>query len=165
MDNSVDFPQVTWITVGTIGEPGQRIFLMQAGYLGERISLKMEKIQVASLVQYIAQLLSELARPGELESVPDLSEPLGPDWVAGSIALAYSPDDDLIRMEIIEASNEDTVPSSASLGITREQGAALAIEGTLLVKSGRPLCPLCGYPLDPKGHNCPRTNGHRPPAL
>jgi hypothetical protein len=22
---------------------------------------------------------------------------------------------------------------------------------------------LCGYPLDPRGHACPRTNGHHAP--
>ena len=26
--------------------------------------------------------------------------------------------------------------------------------------SGRPPCPLCGQPLDPQGHLCPRRNGH-----
>jgi hypothetical protein len=34
-----------------------------------------------------------------------------------------------------------------------------------LVEQGRPPCPLCGYPLDPEGHACPRTNGHRAPSL
>jgi uncharacterized repeat protein (TIGR03847 family) len=49
------------------------------------------------------------------------------------------------------------------LSMSREQAAALAIRGTQLVESGRPPCPLCGFPLDPRGHACPRTNGHRPP--
>ena len=47
--------------------------------------------------------------------------------------------------------------------MTREQAAALAIRGTELVEAGRPPCPLCGYPLDARGHVCPRTNGNRPP--
>ena len=29
-----------------------------------------------------------------------------------------------------------------------------------LVAAGRPPCPLCGQPLDPQGHLCPRRNGH-----
>jgi hypothetical protein len=33
-----------------------------------------------------------------------------------------------------------------------------------LVRAGRPACPLCGNPMDPEGHSCPRTNGHRSPA-
>jgi uncharacterized repeat protein (TIGR03847 family) len=53
----------------------------------------------------------------------------------------------------------------ARLSATVEQVAALAIRGVQLVQSGRPPCPLCGYPLDPAGHACPRTNGNRPPGL
>jgi uncharacterized repeat protein (TIGR03847 family) len=30
-----------------------------------------------------------------------------------------------------------------------------------VVASGRPPCPLCGQPLDPRGHLCPRHNGYR----
>jgi len=31
-----------------------------------------------------------------------------------------------------------------------------------LIGAGRPPCPLCGQPLDPQGHLCPRRNGHGP---
>ena len=60
---------------------------------------------------------------------------------------------------------DETSASMARFTITREQAAALAIRGTELVEAGRPPCPLCGNPLDPSGHVCPRTNGHRPPVL
>ena len=50
------------------------------------------------------------------------------------------------------------------VALTREQAAAFAIHATRLVESGRPPCPLCALPLDPAGHDCPRTNGHRPPV-
>lgn len=29
-----------------------------------------------------------------------------------------------------------------------------------VVNAGRPPCPLCGQPLDPAGHLCPRHNGY-----
>jgi len=44
---------------------------------------------------------------------------------------------------------------------TREQVAALAVRGAEAIAAGRPPCPLCGQPLDPQGHTCPRLNGHR----
>ena len=50
------------------------------------------------------------------------------------------------------------------LGLTRAQAAALVRRGWDLVRAGRPACPLCGNPMDPEGHSCPRTNGHRSPA-
>ena len=51
-----------------------------------------------------------------------------------------------------------------SVALTREQAAAFAIHATLLVEAGRPPCPLCSLPLAPAGHDCPRTNGPRPPV-
>ena len=64
----------------------------------------------------------------------------------------------------LELADEDETGAVARLSISREQAAAFAIRATQLVESGRPACPLCGLPLDPSGHDCPRTNGHRPPV-
>jgi uncharacterized repeat protein (TIGR03847 family) len=50
------------------------------------------------------------------------------------------------------------------LNLTRTQAAAIVRRGWDLVSAGRPTCALCGRPIDPDGHSCPRTNGHRPPA-
>ena len=57
----------------------------------------------------------------------------------------------------------DDPGDSVSILLSREQAAAFAIRATSLVEAGRPPCPLCGFPLDPRGHDCPRTNGHRAP--
>jgi len=37
---------------------------------------------------------------------------------------------------------------------------AFALHAEAVVAAGRPLCPMCGQPLDPQGHLCPRRNGH-----
>lgn len=50
------------------------------------------------------------------------------------------------------------------LSLTRTQAAAIVRRGWDLVSAGRPTCALCGRPIDPDGHSCPRTNGHGPPA-
>jgi uncharacterized repeat protein (TIGR03847 family) len=44
--------------------------------------------------------------------------------------------------------------------IAAAQARAMAARGSAAVESGRPPCPLCGGPLDPSGHVCPRLNGH-----
>ncbi|MDA8045232.1 MAG: DUF3090 family protein [Actinomycetota bacterium] len=51
---------------------------------------------------------------------------------------------------------------AARIGITRESAAVIVRVGAELVTAGRPACTLCGRPIDPEGHMCPRTNGHRP---
>jgi uncharacterized repeat protein (TIGR03847 family) len=48
----------------------------------------------------------------------------------------------------------------ARLYFTAAQARAMATRGSAAVERGRPPCPLCGGPLDPTGHNCPRLNGH-----
>ena len=42
--------------------------------------------------------------------------------------------------------------------LTRGQVAAFIAVGNDLVRSGRPNCRLCGKPVDPEGHACPRLN-------
>ena len=48
----------------------------------------------------------------------------------------------------------------ARLYFTAAQARAMATRGSAAVERGRPPCPLCGGPLDPSGHVCPRLNGH-----
>jgi uncharacterized repeat protein (TIGR03847 family) len=48
----------------------------------------------------------------------------------------------------------------ARLYFTAAQARAMATRGSAAVEAGRPPCPLCGGPLDPSGHVCPRLNGH-----
>lgn len=48
----------------------------------------------------------------------------------------------------------------ARLYLTAAQARAMASRGSAAVERGRPPCPLCGGPLDPTGHVCPRLNGH-----
>ncbi|MGH9075657.1 MAG: DUF3090 family protein, partial [Acidimicrobiales bacterium] len=115
--------------------------------------------------QYLAKLLEDVARPGHLPSSMDLDEPQQPAWAVGSIGLSYDQEEDRVLLVVEELVGEDEVGAVARFALTREQVASLAIRGTQLVEAGRPPCPLCGYPLDPSGHVCPRTNGFRPPKL
>jgi uncharacterized repeat protein (TIGR03847 family) len=161
-----DLPTVDRITVGTVGPTGKRTFLLQAREGTELVTLKVEKQQVAALSEYLGSLLRDLPDPGPLpaDDELELEEPLEPEWAVGTLGLSYDDDSDRVIMVAEEAVPEDEEPAMARFGATREQVAALAVRGAQLVASGRPPCPLCGYPLDPSGHTCPKTNGHRPPA-
>jgi uncharacterized repeat protein (TIGR03847 family) len=175
------------VTIGTVGPVGERVFLLQVHEGVLLKTLKLEKAQVSALARFLGRMLAELERPGELPSGTELAlEPfVEPDFVVRSLGVSYDEELDriiLVAEEIdrtepdpeVEAlfglsedlgleEEEDDVGASVRVSITREQAAALAIRGTELVEAGRPPCPLCGYPLDARGHVCPRTNGHRPP--
>ena len=202
MSRSFDLPEVEWATVGTVGEPGQRTFYLQARQGDQHVTLKLEKQQVAALSQFIGEILSDLPapEPAIADDQLELVEPVLAEWVVGSIQLAYENDSDRIVVVAEEVGLEDAdedededqtdeslhdrgdplfdpelgsagAGMSASneqavgrLGLTRAQAAALVRRGWDLVRAGRPACPLCGNPMDPEGHSCPRTNGHRSPA-
>jgi uncharacterized repeat protein (TIGR03847 family) len=52
----------------------------------------------------------------------------------------------------------------ARVALTRQQAAGVIEHGKRLLRGGRPPCPQCGFPLS-DDHSCPKTNGHRAPAL
>ncbi len=165
MSESYELLDVDKLTVGAVGEPGQRLFLLQARAGAELVTLKVEKVQVAALAAHLGTMLQSLPQPGSLPEDLDLDEPAEPQWVVGSLAASYDEALDRLLLVAEEAVPDGEEAAEARFSLTREQVAAVAIHGTRLVEAGRPPCPLCGYPLDQRGHACPRTNGHRPPIL
>ncbi|HEX7277260.1 MAG TPA: DUF3090 family protein [Acidimicrobiales bacterium] len=160
--SSFDLGAVDRITVGTVGEPGRRVFYLQAVAGTQVVSLKLEKQQVAALVTYLVTLLSDLPSPGTVPTDLDLVEPVIPEWVVGALGVSYDEATDRILVqaeELLEEEGDDG--AMARFLATREQVAGLAAKGADVVAAGRPPCPLCGQPLDPEGHVCVRLNGHR----
>jgi uncharacterized repeat protein (TIGR03847 family) len=153
------------VTVGTIGEVGRRAFFLQAREGAQLLTVKLEKQQVGALAESLGRLLQDLPRPGHLAEDDELHlEPFEEvSFVGGALAVAYDAAADRVVLVAEELVTDGEDGAEARLSLTREQAAAIAILGTRLVQAGRPPCPLCGYPIDPRGHACPRTNGHRPP--
>jgi uncharacterized repeat protein (TIGR03847 family) len=173
VSTSFELPAVQRLTVGTVGPTGKRTFYLQARQDDQLVTLKLEKQQVGALAQLLAEMLDDLPAVGVLPADEDLQleEPVLAEWPVGTLRIDYDRDSDqvvLVAEEVLEVDEEGEPTATggiARLAATREQVAALARRGAALVEAGRPPCPLCGYPLDPGGHSCPRTNGHRPPTL
>jgi len=157
-------------SVAAVGPVGSRLFLLHCRQGSTVLTVKVEKQQVAVLAGYLGRIVRELGRTEALPEDLDFDESLEPDWVVGTIGVSYDEDTDRIVVIVEETTgddedeDEDEEGRVASIAVTREQAAAFAVRATLLVEAGRPPCPLCGLPLDPSGHDCPRTNGHRPPV-
>lgn len=161
MNSDIDLDAPDVFSVGTTGPVGERLFLLFFSEGPVQATVKVEKQQVAVLAEYLGRIVRQLGRPAQLPEDLDFDVDVEPEWVVGKIAVSY--DDDTDRLVVIVEEAEDG-GSAARVAITREQAAAFAIRATTLVEAGRPPCPLCGFPLDPSGHDCPRTNGHHPPA-
>lgn len=162
MSTSFEMDSPSRVTVGTQGRPGQRTFYLQAQDGDVTMSLKMEKQQVEALGQLLDQMLADLPGPPD---IPDnyeleLTEPVVAAWAVGGIQLSYDSDAERVVLLFEEAVEDEG--AVGRLSITPVQARAIALHATSLVESGRPPCPLCGRPMDPSGHACPRTNGHRP---
>jgi uncharacterized repeat protein (TIGR03847 family) len=170
------------VTVGAIGPPGKRIFYFQARQENQVVSLKLEKDQVLFLAGGLSEVLADLATPASVpaDSELELEEPVEAEWAVGSMQLAYDPVADRVMITAREIASLDEEPGPddlssevepgepagavARVALTREQAAGLIAHGKVLLRGGRPPCPLCGYPLG-EDHSCPKTNGHRSPAL
>jgi uncharacterized repeat protein (TIGR03847 family) len=163
MSEQYDLEDADHLAVAATGEPGQRIFVLQARKESLAVTLKVEKAQVAALVTYLIRLLQSVPPEGADLPPADVEGSAEPDFVVGSLAVTFDEDADRIILVAEEVVADGETASSARVGITRAQAAALAKEGKRLVEGGRPPCPFCGYPLDQRGHVCPRTNGAHPP--
>ena len=168
---------------GSVGQPGDRTFYLQATSSGRVTSVVLEKFQVSLLAERIDELLDEVLRrtggnpaipaaaPAGLRDDAPLDLPLTEEFRVGAIALAWDSDGDRVVIEAQEESEETIEPLAEDLppdgpGVLRVRitpGAARAFaqRALQLVAAGRPPCPLCGLPLDAAGHVCPRQNGHR----
>ena len=162
MSSSFEIPEVDHLTAGAVGPPGQRVFYLQAARGEQVVSLRLEKSQVAALVAYLAAMLADMPAPDDIPSTGmELVEPVVAEWVVASLGVTYDEDADRVVILAEELVEEGEEAARARITATREQIAALSVRGAEAVAAGRPPCPLCGQPLDPGGHTCPRLNGHR----
>ncbi len=177
---------------GTVGEPGDRVFYLQARGGGRVVSVALEKVQVTLLAEKLDELLVEAHRRfgltlPEVDAMsPDnepLDSPVDEEFRVGTLGLAYDVETATVVIEAIavgegeaeeadadalgddEPDDADVEADTADLDRLRVRLTPAATRDFIerakrLVAAGRPPCPLCGQPLDPKGHLCPRHNGY-----
>jgi uncharacterized repeat protein (TIGR03847 family) len=172
---------------GTVGEPGQRTFFLQAR-AGERVvSVALEKQQVAALAERIDELLDEVmgaegmasvipaVAPLALDDTEPLDQPIQEEFRAGTMTLSWDAADNRVVIEVFPFT-EAAVVSPEQLGedleepepeeiflvrIAAAQARAFVKRAAQVIEAGRPTCPFCGGPIDPAGHLCVRANGFR----
>jgi probable phosphoglycerate mutase len=162
-----DLNPVNRITVGTLGDPGKRTFFVQAEQGLTLVSVLAEKQQVSALSKSLNEMLERLGEAKETgEAISKyellLREPVEPVFRIGQLGLGYDQSNELIVLvayELPETENPEEV-NAVRFWATARQMRALAKHAEEIVSSGRPICVLCGRPIDPEGHFCPRRNGH-----
>ncbi len=168
MSESFEYREVEHFTAGAVGAPGDRTFFLQVGNGTSYVSVKLEKQQVEALAQFLVTVLEDLPAVAESTERVELREPAIAEWVVGQIAVGV--DDSggeivILVEELVPGQlDEDLADSLEEEGarlrahVSPAQASQFVKTARQLMKSGRPPCRLCGQPLDPSGHICPRLN-------
>ena len=181
------FDRPTRFVAGTVGQPGDRTFYLQASDdTGRTVSVALEKTQVQILADRMSELLDEVAgRPNtvippdaDVDDLEPLTAPVDEEFRVAAMGLAWNGDIGLVVIEAqapVETAEEaeqtlledvEDGPDALRVLIEPREARSFVERARAVVAAGRPPCPLCGQPLDPSGHVCVRLNGyHRGVAL
>jgi uncharacterized repeat protein (TIGR03847 family) len=166
-----------------IGTPGQRSFRLRISSGGRTASAWLEKEQLQALALALMRLLVQMGQPEYIPAAGAVANPLSAfpekpslDFKVGHLGLGLDHADESIVLfaydvESEEDPEEETEPEqeeseqaeavlSCRASPAQCRDLVAMIEG--VVAAGRPICHLCLAPIDPEGHVCARSNGHRP---
>lgn len=169
---------------GTIGQPGEREFFLQVVDGRRILSVACEKQQVAVLADRLGSLITEVARRFGAQVGPEsatasdatLSTPVDAEFRVGTMGLAWDGEGSQVIVELLALSEEEVGedivledredgPDALRVFLSLAAARDFAKHAEKVVAAGRPPCPLCGNPLDPEGHVCPRLNGYHRGAV
>jgi uncharacterized repeat protein (TIGR03847 family) len=164
---------------GTVGEPGNRTFYLQAVHDNRVISVMLEKQQVEMLAERVGALLVEINRrfgtplppEGEVEDLNPLTSPVDEEFRVGTMGLGWDAEAQSVVVELLAVSDteydasvilddSEDGPDAVRVFLSPDSARQFATRSRLVTSAGRPPCPLCDEPLDPEGHFCVRTNGY-----
>jgi uncharacterized repeat protein (TIGR03847 family) len=180
---------------GTVGQPGERTFFLQAREGNRITSVVCEKQQVSVLAEHLDHVLDEVQRrsAGRVDVPPasltardtdPLDAPINEEFRVGTMTIAWDPSIDRIVIELfsnVDVDDEEQAEGTPSptaeepdeieadevfvVKITASYARDFVARAQALVAAGRPSCPFCLQPIDPQGHVCPRANGYRRPLF
>ena len=169
-----DFTRISRLEPESIGEPGKRTFRIVAESDSSTAYIWLEKEQLFQLALAIHQLLSTILEGEDAAAAVNAPEEREVDpltrieFQSGRLALRYSESQGMFVIEAHDVEGPDVLsedaPPDIALWASRVKVEGFANWALKVCAAGRPLCPLCGAPIDSKrlgGHRCPRVNGNR----
>ncbi|HEY4669629.1 MAG TPA: DUF3090 family protein [Tepidiformaceae bacterium] len=157
------------LSAEAIGQPGQRRFCLKAlSEQGESAVLWLEKEQLVALGDAIETVLENegytYERPPLDDAPADPPFPLsaGTEMQVAQLSMGVNRERQSIVLIGADAPEPESVTEALSMALDYRRGYELRQQIREVVAAGRPPCPLCGAPIDPTGHICPKSNGHHP---
>lgn len=172
-----EFPWPDRVVIGTVGRPGARTFYLQVRDSTQVMSAALEKEQAALLAEKVDEILDRLREvEGNRWSVPtstpvelvdnDPLDAVEEQFRAGAIGIGWDPATAQLILEAHplpegdeldeDLAEEPPAPDAEMMRVKMPVGTARAFARRTreVVDAGRPLCTLCGHPIDPDGHIC-----------
>ena len=151
----------------TFGQPGRRTFnlVLEAG--AAQCTVWLEKEQLFQLGVYLREAVESLSdedrqRQGSAAEPTWSGEGITLEFKVGQMLLSHERESNSFRLMAYEREDDERQGDMASVSfwITVDQAGTVAEEALRICAAGRPTCFLCGLPINPEGHVCPRANGH-----
>ncbi len=156
------------IDAQAFGQPGQRTFRLRVlGSESESVWLWVEKEHLGALGLAIRQLLAQLNYPSEPAAVEpgQFPETAQHEFHVGLMAVGFNAADRTLALQLSELGLGEEEEPTVRVQLTLDHCASLATQIEEIIAGGRPVCVLCGLPIDPSGHVCIRSNGHSKEAI
>ena len=164
------FGPVSSIDAETFGEPGKRTFRLVTASGLARSYIWLEKEQLFQLGIHLQEATRTLSEQDRLKE----SSPTEPAWDGGEELVEFKAQRMVLKYDVAansfnlqafagddsEGDEPEGEGASVSVWISPTQADGLYREALRICAAGRPPCFLCGLPINPEGHVCPRANGH-----
>ncbi|CAN2198121.1 Protein of unknown function DUF3090 [Candidatus Nanopelagicaceae bacterium] len=175
------FDPVERFVAGTVGQPGERTFFIQARTGSRLISVSLEKTQVQALSERLTYMIREIKQSDPTIVIQRLTRddapletPIEEEFRIGVIGIAFDASRELIQIDLqaVSEGDEEELEFIDVDDLTGDQdimrvlispsmAEQFAKRAMSVVSAGRLPCPFCGGPIDMRGHLCPRANGYR----
>lgn len=166
MEERYDFDEVTLLSPFAVGVPGKRTFFLIIGRKEKWVRVWLEKYLLESLAVAIDQFLFTLSQEHinierGAEGTPLSGVPSGLPSVeleTDRIALGFDRGRAMLDLLVHGVGPKAEERAEVHCWVTQSQLEKLGSQAQSVSAAGRPLCVLCGGPIDPMGHICPKNN-------
>jgi len=158
-----EFGEAVSVDAEAIGQPGQRRFRLMVKSVDQTAALWMEKQQLQGIGDWIAEMLKKEDESNPATPVDVEPDPFGAifdiELQVVQIGLGFNEDAKLFAIQAFDVQSSAAEPA-LQCHVSLAQSRVLVRTIERVIAGGRPICPLCGSPIEPEGHMCPKSNGH-----
>lgn len=167
MEKQYEFNEPPLLSAIAMGMPGKRTFFLVIGEEQDWVRVWLEKEHLEALGLAIEQFLTNLPeenlnfqRNAQQTTLPDTVSSKLPsaELEIEQITLGLDEDKAVISFIVHAVGPQKIDQAELECKVTLAQLEELGEKAGKICAAGRPRCKLCGRPIDPEGHICPKGN-------